>query len=183
MKNMKKIISILLAMAMTTAIAVPTFAADMTLNENQTSSTATAYFQAGQVVDNKGTEDPSDDVVQGTYVVTIPTYIDVAEKDGAPTEYSVVAKDVLIPYNTNLTVAVDYDILELSGNTLAYKMQADPQSASGALADIATGATVLTAAAGDPTAVTTSQIGAVLTADPLYSGNWTDTVTFTVSVA
>ena len=62
-------------------------------------------------------------------------------------------------------------------------MQADPQSASGALADIATGATVLTAAAGDPTAVTTSQIGAVLTADPLYSGNWTDTVTFTVSVA
>lgn len=61
---MKKIISILLAMAMTTAIAVPTFAADKTLNENQTSNTATAYFQAGQVVDNKGTEDPSDDVVQ-----------------------------------------------------------------------------------------------------------------------
>ncbi len=180
---MKKFISIFCAVAMTMAVSIPTFAAEKTLNENQTSNTATAFYQAGQVVDNKGTEDPSDDVVQGTWGVTIPTYIDVAEKDGTPTEYSVVAKDVLIPYETNLTVTVDYDILELSGNTLAYKMQADPQGANGALSDIETGATVLTAAAGDPKAVTTSQISAVLTAEPLFSGNWADTVTFTVSVA
>lgn len=180
---MNKIISVLLAVVMATAIAVPTFAAEKTLDQNQTSNTATAFYQAGKIVDDKGTEDPSDDVVQGTWSVTIPTYIDVAEKDGAPTEYSVTAKDVLIPYETNLTVTVDYDILELSGNTLAYKMQADPQSENGSLADVATGSTILTAAAGEPTAVTTSQIGAVLTAEPLFSGNWTDTVTFTVSVA
>ncbi|MDE5995080.1 MAG: hypothetical protein K2G60_06170 [Oscillospiraceae bacterium] len=180
---MKKIISIILAIVMMMAIAIPTFAAEKTLDQDHTSNTATAYYQAGKVVDDNNTEDPTDDTVQGTWSVTIPTYINVAKKDSVPTEYSVVAKDVLIPYDTNLTVAVDYDALELSGNTLAYKMQADPQSSNGTLADITTGATILTAAAGNPTAVTTSQIGAVLTAKPVYSGIWTDTVTFTVTVA
>lgn len=180
---MKKTISIMLAVVMAMAVAIPTFAADKTLDQDHTSNTATAYYQAGNVIDKNGTEDPTDDVVQGTWNVTIPTYIEVAEKDGIPTEYDVVAKNVLIPYETNLTVKVDYDALELSGNTLAYKMQADPQSGNGSLADVTTGATILTAAAGEPNAVTTSQIGAVLTAEPLYSGVWSDTVTFTVSVA
>lgn len=179
---MKKFISMALALTMMMAIAIPTFASDKTLDQNHTTDTAIAYYQAGEVTDDNGTEDPSDDTVQGTWVVTIPNYIAVAEKDGTPNEYDVVAKDVLIPYQTELNVAVDYDTLELSGNTLAYKMQADPQSEANALADIDTGATILTAAAGDPTAVTTSHIGAVLTANPLFSGYWTDTVTFTVSV-
>lgn len=180
---MKKIISIVLAIVMMMAIAIPTFAAEKTLDQNHTSDTAIAYYQAGEVVDDNGTEDPTDDTVQGTWIVTIPDYIEVAEKDGTPAEYDVIAKEVLIPYQTNLTVAVDWDVLELSGNELAYQMMADHNSENGALADLASGSVMLTAAAGDPTAVTTSHIGAVLTEAPLYSGTWTDTVTFTVAVA
>lgn len=180
---MKKLISIILAVVMMMAIAVPSFAAEKTLDQNHTSDTAIAYYQAGEVVDDNGTEDPTDDTVQGTWVVSIPEYIEVAEKDGTPTEYDVTAKEVLIPYQTNLTVTLDWDVLELSGNELTYQMKADHNSENGALSDLASGSVMLTAVAGDPTAVTTSHIGAVLTADPLFSGTWVDTVTFTVSVA
>lgn len=178
---MKKFISMMLAIVMMMAISVPAFAAE--LNQNNPTGTATAVYQAGEVVDDNGTPDnPTDDTVQGTYIVTIPEYIVAAEKDGTPTEYDVTAKEVLIPYQTNLVVTVEYDVLELSGNNLPYQMKADPQSEAGALSDLASGATILTVAAGDPTAVTTSKIGAVLTEAPFFAGIYTDTVTFTVEV-
>lgn len=177
---MKKLISITLAIVMMMAISVPAFAAE--LSQNNPTGAATAVYQAGEVTDDNGTDDPTDDTVQGTYIVTIPEFIVAAEKDGTPAEYDVTVKEVLIPYQTNLVVTVEYDVLELSGNTLDYQMKADPQSEAGELSYIASGDTVLTVAAGDPTAVTTTKIGAVLTVNPLFAGIYTDTVTFTAEV-
>lgn len=176
---MKKILTIAMAIVMMMAICVPAFAAE--LDQNHTSGTANVVYKAGQTVDDNGTEDPSDDIVIGTYTVTIPAYIQVADVNGTPTEYKVVAEDVLIPYQTSLTVNVAFTELELDGNTLAYDMQANPQSA-GSLTSIASGDTILTVVAGDPTAVTTSTIGAVLTESPAFAGTFTDTATFIVSV-
>ena len=51
-----------------------------------------------------------------------------------------------------------------------------------ALASVNTGATILTVAAGNPDAVTTSSIAAVLTEAPVYSGTYTNTATFNVTV-
>lgn len=177
---MKKILTIFMAVMLVACISVPTFAA--TLNQDNPTGTATVVYQAGKVTDDNDTpDDPTDDTVDGTYTVTIPDYISVAAMGATPTEYDVTAKDVLIPYGTSLTVDVEFDELVLGSVTLGYDMKANPQSA-GTLDKITSGATILTVAAGNPTAVTTSKIGAVLNEAPLYSGTYTDTATFTVSV-
>lgn len=177
---MKKILSIFMALVLVACISVPTFAA--TLDQNTPSGEATVVYKAGQTVDDNGTpDDPTDDIVIGTYTVTIPDYISVAAVGATPTEYEVVAKDVLIPYDTSLTVDVAFDKLVLGSVTLGYDMKANPQS-EGTLDSISSGDTILTIAAGTPDAVTTSTIGAVLTEAPLYSGVYTDTATFTVTV-
>lgn len=178
-----KAISALLAVCMVFgATSITAFAAE--LNQDNTSGSATVYYQAGQIVDNKGTEDPSDDVVGGTYLVTIPAYIEAAEADGTPAEYDVTAKDVLIPYGTSLKVAVDFEnSLKLADDntvTIGYDLQAKQGEA--ALASVNTGATILTAAAGNPDAVTASSIAAVLTEAPVYAGTYTNTATFHVTV-
>lgn len=182
-KTISKILSALLAVCMVFgATSVTAFAA--TLDQDNTSGSATVYYQAGQVIDNKGTEDPSDDVVGGTYLVTIPAYIEAAEVDGTPAQYDVTAKDVLIPYGTSLKVAVDFESnLKLEDDhsvTVGYDMQA--KQGAGSLASVNTGATILTAAAGNPDAVTTSSIAAVLTDAPVYSGTYTNTAAFHVTV-
>lgn len=178
---MRKFISIFMVIAIMLSLTTTAFAA--TLNQDTPSGEALVVYKAGETVDDNGTPDnPADDIVIGTYTVTIPAYIAVADVGAAPTEYDVVAKDVLIPYGTSLKVAVAFDELELGSVTLDYDMQANPQKA-GSLASIASGDTILTVAAGNPTAVTTSTIGAVLTSAPLYSGVYTDTATFTISVA
>ncbi len=182
-KTISKILSALLAVCMVFgATSVTAFAA--TLDQDNTSGSATVYYQAGQVIDNKGTEDPSDDVVGGTYLVTIPAYIEAAEVNGTPAQYDVTAKDVLIPYGTSLKVAVDFENnLKLEDDhsvTVGYDMQA--KQGAGSLASVNTGATILTAAAGNPDAVTTASIAAVLTDAPVYSGTYTNTAAFNVTV-
>lgn len=177
---MKKIISIILALMIICVAAVPTFAA--TLDNNTPNGEALVVYQSGEVTDDNGTsDDPSDDTVVGTFTVTIPEYISVAAKGATPTEYDVVAKDVLIPFGTSLTVKVSFDKLSLGSVSLGYEMKANPQKA-GSLTKITSGSTILTVAAGNPTAVTTSTIGAVLTEAPLYSGIYTDTAVFEVTV-
>ena len=160
------------------AMAVPSFAA--TLDQNTPSGNAKIVYKAGQTTDDKGTEDPSDDVVSGTYPVSIPEYIEAAAQGEAPTAYDVTAQDVLIPYATSLNVSVDFDnTLKLADNTatvIAYDLQANGASVS-------TGATILTVAAGNPDAATTSTVAAVLTQAPSYSGVYSNTATFGVAVA
>lgn len=182
-KTIGKLISALLAVCMVFGTtSVTAFAAE--LNQDNTSGSATVYYQAGQVTDDKDTEDPTDDVVGGTYTVSIPAYIEAAEVDGTPAEYDVTAKNVLIPYGTSLKVAVDFEnnlkLADDNSVTIGYDMQAKQGEA--ALASVNTGATILTVAAGNPDAVTTSSIAAVLTEAPVYSGTYTNTATFNVTV-
>lgn len=181
MKMLKKFISFLAAMAVVTCCAVPALA----LDANTPQGDAKVVFKAGQTVDDNGTPDPSDDVVAGTYTVSIPDVINAAAVDEEPTVYNVTAKDVLIAYNTNLTVDVTYQSdLKLTDNTAAtvgYELQANPQSA-GSLAAVSSGDTLLTVPAGTPEQTTTTQVAAVLTDSPAYSGVYTNAVTFSISV-
>lgn len=178
MRKIKSIVSVMLCAALIAAMAVPSFAA--TLDQNTPSGNAKIVYKAGQTTDDKGTEDPSDDVVSGTYTVSIPEYIEAAAQGEAPTAYDVTAQDVLIPYATSLNVSVDFDnTLKLADNTatvIAYDLQANGASVS-------TGATILTVAAGNPDAATTSTVAAVLTQAPSYSGVYSNTATFGVAVA
>lgn len=178
MKKIKSILSIVLCVSLLTALTIPSFAA--TLDQNSPSGEAKVVYKAGQTTDDKGTEDPSDDVVSGTYTVSIPEYIEAAAQGETPTAYDVTAQDVLIPYATSLNVSVNFDnTLKLADNTatvIAYDLQANGASVS-------TGATILTVAAGNPDAATTSTVAAVLTQAPSYSGVYSNTATFSVAVA
>jgi hypothetical protein len=93
---------------------------------------------------------------------------------------------VLIPYGTSLTVSATYDsVLLLTDNTateLPYELRANPQSAS-SMAAVTSGSTILTVAAGDPDAVTTSKVAARLTQAADYAGAYTNLVEFDVSVS
>lgn len=179
MRNFKKIMAVALAIALFASLSTTAFAADKTLTEDHISDTALVFYQAGKV-DDKGTDDPTDDVVSGTYTVTIPEYIKAAKVGDTPETSNVTAKDVLIPYGTNLTVDVTFeDALVLSDNAstkIAYDMQANGTK-------IVSGDTILTVAAGDPNGTSTVPVGAVLTQAPVFAGAYTDTATFSVSVA
>ena len=179
MRNFKKIMAVALAIALFASLSTTAFAADKTLTEDHISDTALVFYQAGKV-DDKGTDDPTDDVVSGTYTVTIPEFIKAAKVGETPETSNVTAKDVLIPYGTNLTVDVTFeDALVLSDNAstkIAYDMQANGTK-------IVSGDTILTVAAGDPNGTSTVPVGAVLTQAPVFAGAYTDTATFSVSVA
>lgn len=180
MRNFKKIMTVALAIALFASLSTTAFAADKTLTEDHISDTALVFYQAGKVVDDKGNDDPTDDVVSGSYTVTIPEFIKAAKVGETPETSNVTAKDVLIPYGTNLTVDVTFeDALVLSDNAstkITYNMQANGTK-------IVSGDTILTVAAGDPNGTSTVPVGAVLTQAPVFAGAYTDTATFSVSVA
>ncbi len=179
MKNLKKLIAVAMALVMCLSITVIGASAATLTNEHLTDN-GKVWYIAGNPLDNKGTEDPDDDVVEGTYTVTIPEYIKSAPMDGTPETQEVVATEVLLlpeevlsiscKYSGELTLREDNDV------KLGYKMQNEG-------VDFATGDVVLTAEAGDPTATYDTSIGSILTAAPLFAGVYTDTVTFTSSVA
>ena len=187
MQNMKKhfstrtstrLIAFALCAVLLMTASVPAFAA--TLDQNTPSGETKVVYKAGQTTDNKGTDDPSDDTVSGTYTVTIPEYIEAAAVGSEPTAQNVVAKDVLIPYATSLKVTVDFDnTLKLTDNTatgVAYDFKVSGSKT-------ASGGDVMTVAAGDPNTTTTVAVSAILTQAPIYSGVYTDTATFHVAVA
>ncbi len=177
MKNLKTILACALALIMMFAMTATAFAAPLT-NEN-TNGDSTVYYKAGNITDPK-TEDPTDDEMEGTYKVTIPEYIEAAPVDGTPVTQNVTATEVLLLPATTLSVACEYSgqmtLREDNSIKLGYKMQ-------NAGADFASNDVVLTAAAGTPTATFETAIGSILTAAPLYAGVYTDTATFTCSVA
>lgn len=179
MKNFKSILAAALALTTLLAMSTTAFAAD--LNQDTQSGEAKVVYKAGQTTDDNDTpDDPSDDTVGGTYVVTIPDFINVADVDGQMEEEDVIAKDVLIPYGTNLSVNVAFsDSVVLKDNAdtkLTYDMKVDGEKVN-------TGDTIMTVAAGDPDTQTTVKIGAILTQAPDYAGVYQDTATFTVAVA
>ena len=75
--------------ALLCALTIPSFAA--TLDQNAPSGTAKVVYRAGQVTDNKGTEDPTDDTISGTYTVSVPAFIEAAAQGETPTAYEVSA--------------------------------------------------------------------------------------------
>lgn len=179
MKNLKKIMAVAMALVMCLSISVIGASAATLTNENLTDD-GMVWYEAGNLLDDKGTDDPTDDVIEGTYKVAIPEYIEAAPMDGTPETQEVVATEVLLlpeevlsvscAYSGELTLREDNDV------KLGYKMQNEG-------VDFVTGDVVLTADAGDPTATYDTSIGSILTANPNYAGVYTDTVTFTASVA
>lgn len=179
MKKFKKIMAVAMALVMCLAMcAVGASAAEIT--NLDTDGDAMVYYQAGNVLDPNDTPDPTDDEVEGTYVVTIPEYILAAAKDGTPETEDVVITEALLLPSTTLSVACEYSgemTLEQDNSVkLAYEMQNNGTA-------FASGDVVVSVEAGDPFATTTTAIGAQLTADVYYAGTYTDTATFTSSVA
>ena len=180
-KTSSKIASMLLTAALLCSMAVPVFALDL---DNPTGNTQIGYTAGTTISDNGTPDDISDDTVAGTYTVTIPEYIVAGEPGSSPTEYDVVASDVLIPYGTSLTVSATYDsVLLLTDNTAAeipYELRAN---SAGSMATVTSGSTILTVAAGNPDAVTTRKVAARVTQAADYAGTYTNLVEFDVSVA
>lgn len=174
---MKKLIAILTLMILLCTSAIPTFAAELT--QDNPTGTATVYYKIGDVTDDKGNNDPTDDEIAGTYKITIPDYIEAASSENTPVTKDVTAAEVLIPYNTTLKIYVEYEgKLKLKDNqsvSIGYDLQANSVKVN-------TGNTILSVPAGTPTAVTTTPIGAKLTESPVYSGVYSNTVTFTVTI-
>lgn len=179
MKNLKKILAVAMALAMCLSISV-IGASAAEISNIDTDGDAMVYYQAGNPLDDKGTDDPTDDEVEGTYKVTIPEYIVAAAKDGTPETEDVVITEALLLPATTLSVACEYSgeltLKEDNNVKLAYEMQNNGTV-------FATGDVVVSVDAGDPFATTSTEIGAQLTADPLFAGTYTDTTTFTASVA
>lgn len=176
---LKKAVAAALSLATLCSLSTVAFAADKTLNQDTPTGTATVYYQAGKVTDPGTPDDPTDDTVNGTYIVTIPEYIKAAKVGETPVTEDVTAKEVLIPFGKTLNVKVAFaDSLVLADNADT-KITYDLQNQG---AKIATGDTILSVAAGNPDAVTSTALGAVLTQAPSFSGTYNDTATFTVSV-
>lgn len=167
---LKEAVAAALSLATLCSLSTVAFAADKTLNQDTPTGTATVYYQAGKV---------TDDTVNGTYIVTIPEYIKAAKVGETPVTENVTAKEVLIPFGKTLNVKVAFaDSLVLADNADT-KITYDLQNQG---AKIATGDTILSVAAGNPDAVNSTALGAVLTQAPSFSGTYNDTATFTVSV-
>lgn len=175
---MKKFITVFAIITALCLTSVTAFAAE--IDETTPSGNTTVFYKIGEVANPNDPDDPTDDEIAGTYKVTIPDYIEAAEMGKTPVMQDITVKEVMIPYNSELSVGITYDgTLKLKKNsdvTIGYKVVADG-------ADVTTGDTLLTIPAGTPDAVTTAAIGGILTEKPVYSGMYVNTATFVVSVS
>lgn len=175
---MKKLITIITLVMALCLMSVTAFAGE--LDQTAPSGDSTVYYKIGEFGNPNDLDNPIDDEVSGTYKVTIPDYIEAAPMNKSPVTQNITAKEVLIPYNTTLSVDITYDDeLKLRENddvTIGYSLQVNGS-------DINTGDTILTVDAGNPTGVTTVAIGGILTEAPIYSGMYANTANFVVSVA
>ncbi len=175
---MKKIITIITLLMALCLMSVTAFAGE--LDQTAPSGDSTVYYKIGEFGNPNDLDNPIDDEVSGTYKVTIPDYIEAVPMNKTPVTQNITAKEVLIPYNTTLSVDITYDDeLKLRENddvTIGYNLQVNGS-------DINTGDTILTVDAGNPTGVITVAIGGILTEAPIYSGVYANTANFVVSVA
>lgn len=175
---MKKIITVFTLIMALCLTSVTAFAAE--IDETNPSGDTTVFYKIGEVANPNDPDNPTDDDISGTYKVTIPDYIEAAEVGKIPVAQNIAVKEVMIPYNSNLSVGITYNgKLRLKDNsdvTIGYKIVADGS-------DVTTGDTILTVPAGTPDAVTTAEIGGILTENPVYSGMYVNTATFVVSVS
>ncbi len=175
MKRIITVFTLIIALCLTSVTA---FAAE--IDETNPSGNTTVFYKIGEVANPNDPDDPTDDEIAGTYKVTIPDYIEAVGMGKTPVMQDITVKEVMIPYNSELSVGITYDgALKLKDNsdvTIGYKVVADGT-------DVTTGDTLLTIPAGTPDAVTTKAIGGILTEKPVYSGMYVNTATFVVSVS
>lgn len=179
MKRTKNFMATALSLVLVLTLSTTAFAAPPApLTQDNKSGNSTAWYNAGK--DNTPDEtDPTKHNMEGTYKVTIPEYIEAVAMHAETKPQPVQATEVLLLPDTKLDVTCDYSgqlsLTQQSTTKLAYKMQNNT-------VDFSTGNVVLTCVAGTPTQVFSTQIGAILTAAPLFAGNYSDTVVFTCAV-
>ena len=176
---MKKILSLILAVICIFSVTVPAFAAN--IDQTHTSGTMIADYKAGYTSDDKGTEDPTDDEVEGSYDISIPEYIVVTPQNQARALQTVEITNAMLKYDTILFISLTYSSLACGRQTLGYKFQRADDGSTYFL-DVLSGSNIIEVRAGAPNAVRHMNLSAVLTDTPLFAGNYKDTVTFNATV-
>lgn len=156
---MKKTMAFVSALVMAGSLGVSAFAADTTINQNSTPQTAEVALSQN---------------VPTSYTVTIPT--DPITVSSEAQTLSVSASSVVIEDGQTLNVSVSSNgAFEMTAGThsIAYTITKNGS-------DISEGDNVLSVAAGGADATASLSIASSNT--PKFAGNYTDTLTFTVSV-
>lgn len=159
-KLTKQIISIALGAVTAASCGTMAFAADKTLNQDTPSGSSTVEYSE-----------------VSTYTATIPEYIHPAELGEQNTSaYSISIDKAVIATGETVTASVSYDgMLETGdGAKLPYTLYSD----AGA---IVSGSKIIEKSAGSED-VATFSFGAALNERARYSGNYSDTATFSFSV-
>ena len=160
-KLTKQIISIALGAVTAASCGTMAFAADKTLNQDTPSGSSTVEYSE-----------------VSTYTATIPEYIHPAELGEQNTSaYSISIDKAVIATGETVSASVSYDgMLETGdGAKLPYTLYSD----AGA---IVSGSKIIEKSAGSED-VATFSFGAALNERARYSGNYSDTTTFSFSVA
>lgn len=159
-KLTKQIISIALGAVTAASCGTMAFAADKTLNQDTPSGSSTVEYSE-----------------KSTYTATIPEYIHPAELGEQNTSaYSISIDKAVIATGETVSASVSYDgMLETGdGAKLPYTLYSD----AGA---IVSGSKIIEKSAGSED-VATFSFGAALNERARYSGNYSDTATFSFSV-
>ncbi len=189
MKNstFKKVLAGVMCIAMIACLGVTSFAADLGTNQQQldestTSGDTIVWYQSDRNVTPDPDGDPTDPSdISDNYEVIIPEKILATKDTSAVNEYAVSVPVCLIHPGKQLDISCAYDgeMIHSDSETtkLTYKMQNGGS-------DFATGAVILTVAAGDPTPATapSTNVRAILTMAPLFAGVYEGTATFTCAV-
>lgn len=156
MKRIKFISSLLSAVLVLSAVAVPVAAADV--NQDASGGKATVSYTNDSV-----------------WTATIPAYVAPVEAGQQDVSaYKVVVKDVIIGDNQQLAATIEYSgyVTEANGVKIPYQLYDSDGE------EIQSGDTILSKSAGEPGTEATITFGAALTDSPKYAGVYTDTATF-----
>lgn len=158
---MKKIVSLVLALTLCLSLGVTAFAAEITVNSAQSATTTVTYG------------------LDSSYTVVIPESV-VIDSESYKGDTAVSASDVMLNYGETLNVTVtEIDVLvdaADAANTLTYKV-----GKTDGADDVTNGTVVLSVESGNVEGGEQA-LYFELTQDVTKAGNYSDTLTFTVSV-
>ena len=177
---MKKILAIALAVLMIAVLAVPAFAADVVIKQDTTDAEQNPVT-SGKAEIKYG--------VDQTYTVTLPSEINFGTETAISTTIS--ASDVVIAGDKKLVVTIAsenaWTMVNTASSPVAYGLFLDATSAPTYDADAddiaANGATVLEVASSAVAANTGSETLWFATKGTSQAGQYSDNLTFTITVA